>query len=93
MNLDILWLGTADADPGFLQQAGDPLGTVSGRNFTLGTSMLATATVVERFIEADGVGEFRQIQYRVQNDIVGEDAEIHGFGAMIEPGGVSTENV
>ncbi len=25
MHLDILWLGTADADPGFLQQAGDPL--------------------------------------------------------------------
>ena len=25
MHLDVLWLGAADADPGFVEQAGDPL--------------------------------------------------------------------
>lgn len=74
------------------QSAGDPLGTVSGMNFTLGTSTLASSTIVEKFIEADGVGEFRQIQYRVQNDVVGEDVEVRGFGVMVEGGGLSTEN-
>lgn len=74
------------------QAGGDPLGTVSGTNFTLDTSVLAQAIVVERFLEADAVGEFRQIQYAMNNDILGEDVELHGFGVMIEPGGVSTEN-
>ena len=74
------------------QAGGDPLGVVSGMNFTLGISTLAAANVVEKFIEADGVGEFRQIQYRIQNDVVGEDVEVHEFGVMIEPGGLSTEN-
>lgn len=74
------------------QAAGDPLGTVSGMNFTLGISALAESTVVERFIEADGVGDFRQIQYRFANDVDGEDVEIHGFGVTLEGGSISTEN-
>lgn len=74
------------------QAGGDPLGTVPGNNFTLNTSTLAESNVIERFIEADPVGEFRQIQYEIANEEVGEDVEIHGFGVMIEIGGVSTEN-
>lgn len=74
------------------QAGGDPLGNVPGQNFTLNASQLSEANVIERFIEADQAGEFRQIQYEVQNDEVGEDVEIRGFGVMVEPGGVSTEN-
>lgn len=74
------------------QGAGDPLGTVTGTNFTLDTSVLAEATVIERFIEADAVGEFRQIQYAFANDVLNEDVEIHGFGVDVEIGSVSTEN-
>ncbi|MGD9648765.1 MAG: hypothetical protein AB7U73_23845, partial [Pirellulales bacterium] len=74
------------------QSGGDPLGNVSGTNFTLNTSQLAEANVIERFVETDDVGEFRQVQYEVTNDVIGEDVEIHGFGVMVEPGDVSTEN-
>jgi hypothetical protein len=74
------------------QAGGDPLGTVSGTNFTLNTSVLAESNVIERFFEADGVGEFRQVQYEIGNEVDGEDVEIHGFGVMIELGSVSTEN-
>ncbi|MGE0373168.1 MAG: hypothetical protein AB7Q01_14970 [Gammaproteobacteria bacterium] len=74
------------------QGAGDPLGTVTGMNFTLDISTLAEATVLERFIEADAVGEFRQIQYAFANDVLNEDVELHGFGLDMEAGSVSTEN-
>jgi hypothetical protein len=74
------------------QAAGDPLGSVSGMNFTLGVSALAESSVVERFFEADPGGEFRQVQYGFVNDIVGEDVEIHAFGLTVEGGSISTEN-
>lgn len=72
------------------QGGADGLGGTTG--FTLGTSTLAQASVVEKFFEADPVGEFRQIQYRVANDMAGEDVEVHGFGVRIEGGSISTEN-
>ncbi len=74
------------------QVAGDPLGTVDGTQFTLGVSALASSAAVKRFLEMDGAGDFRQIQYEFQNDLVGEDVEVHGFGMTIEIGPVSTEN-
>jgi len=74
------------------QAAGDPLGTVSGTNFTLNTSALAESNVIERFFEADQVGEFRQVQYEIQNEEPGEDVETRGFGVTVEPGSMSTEN-
>lgn len=72
------------------QDGGDTLGGTTG--FTLGTSVLATSSVIEKFFEADPVGEFRQIQFRVANETVGEDVEVHGFGLRVEGGGISTEN-
>ncbi len=74
------------------QSGGDPLGNVPGPNFTLNVSMLADATVREKFIEADQVGEFRQIRFEVANDVIGEDVEVRSFGLAIEPGSWSTEN-
>lgn len=74
------------------QLSGDPLGTVPGTQFTLGTSTLAESSAVKRFFEFEGGGDFRQIQYQFENAVVGEDLEIHSFGVTIEPGGVSTEN-
>lgn len=74
------------------QLAGDPLGLVDGTNFTLGTSSLAEAQVIERFIEVDAVGDFRQVQYEFSNSVLGEDVEIHGIGLTLEVGGISTEN-
>lgn len=74
------------------QAAGDPLGTVSGTNFTLGASALAESSAVKRFFEFEGVGDWRQIQYEITNDMVGEDVEVLSFGAGIEVGPVSVEN-
>ncbi len=74
------------------QSAGDPLGMVDGPNFTLNSSTLSESNVIEKFFEADQAGEFRQVQYEIQNSALGEDVEVHGFGVSAEPGGWSTEN-
>ena len=72
------------------QDGGAPLGGATG--FTLGVSELAQASVIEKFFEADPVGEFRQVQFKISNDTVGEDVEVHGFGLRVEGGSISTEN-
>lgn len=74
------------------QLAGDPLGTVSGTQFTLGISALAESTAVKRYFEFEGGGDFRQVRYDFENDVEGEDVEVHSFGVGIELGAVSTEN-
>ena len=74
------------------QLSGDVLGTAPEPQFRLGTSALAGSSAVKRFIEFEGGGDFRQVQYQFDNDEVGKDLEIHAFGTTIEVGGVSTEN-
>jgi len=95
-NGDIAFLVRRDAQTpqqyDISQAAGDPLGTVPGVNFTLNTSVLSESNVIEKFFEADEAGEFRQVQYEIQNSVGGEDVEIHGFGVTVEPGAYSTEN-
>lgn len=74
------------------QGGGDPLGTVAGSQFTLGTSELAGVNALKSFFEFEGGGDFRQIAYEIENDVVGEDVEVHGFGVSIEVGAWSVEN-
>lgn len=74
------------------QGAGDPLGTVAGTQFTLGTSELAAGEAVKSFFQFEDGGDFRQIIYEFENDEAGEDVEIHSFGISIEVGAESHEN-
>lgn len=74
------------------QGGGDVLGPASSDAFTLGTSTLAGAQFVDRYMELEEGGEFRSIQYQVTQSGVNEDLELHSISASIKSGAVSTEN-
>lgn len=70
----------------FTQNAGAILGT-----FLLGTDTLGGSRFTQRFIdELDG--DFRSIQYRLNDNTLASDIEIHNIGAALTPTGYSTEN-
>lgn len=70
----------------FTQNAGAVLGT-----FLLGTDTLGGSRFTQRFIdELDG--DFRSIQYRINDNTLASDIEVHNIGAALTPTGYSTEN-
>jgi len=72
---------------------GDPLGNVTGvTNFTLGTSTLSEAKVVDKFVEMEDVGDFRHISYEFVNLETSVDVQQHQFGVQIELGPSASEN-
>lgn len=60
--------------------------------FTLDTSTLSGGRWVQRFLSLETGGEFRAIQYDLQDNINNSDVEIHSFGALITPGDDSLED-
>lgn len=74
------------------QGGGDVLGTASANQFTLGTSTLAGARYVDRYIELVEGGEFRSISYQFTQNGLSQDMELHGFSATVKPSAMSTEN-
>lgn len=70
----------------------DQIPTPSTGAFTLGTSTLGGARFVDRFMSLETGGEFRTIQYQVQQTTAFQDAEVHSIGATISGGADSTEN-
>jgi len=68
------------------QAGGAVLGPTSGTAFTLGTSALGGARFIDRFAEISEGGEFRSVAYRIQNNVVDEDVEVHSLIAQIEEG-------
>lgn len=76
----------------FTQGGGDVLGPASANQFTLGTSALAGAQFVDRYMELEGGGEFRGIQFQVMDTALNQDIEIHSISASITGGAESTEN-
>lgn len=70
----------------FTQNAGAILGT-----FVLGTDSLGGSQFTQRFL-ADIDGQFRAIQYRVNDNNDGGDLELHNIGAEIMESGTSLEN-
>ena len=61
-------------------------------SFTLGTDTLGGARFVDRFLDLEEGGEFRDIQFQVTHSTNNEDIEVHSIGAQITAGSMSTEN-
>ena len=70
----------------FTQNAGVILGA-----FLLGTDRLGGSRFTQRFME-DLDGDFRSIQYRINENNNTSDIEVHNIGAALTPTGYSTEN-
>lgn len=70
----------------FSQSGGTVLGT-----FLLGTDVLGGSRFTQRFIQELN-GEFRSIQYRINENADNSDFEMHNIGAALTPTGYSTEN-
>lgn len=60
--------------------------------FLLGVSSLGGSQFVDRFLDIEQGGEFRSIQFEVQQSGVNQDLEMHSLTAEINPGALSTEN-
>lgn len=78
--------GGAEQTTTFTQNAGAVLGA-----FLLGTDSLGGSQFTQRFLEGTD-GQFRQIQYRVNDNNDGGDLELHHIGAEIAESGTSLEN-
>lgn len=93
-NVTLLWTrdNAAQQSSTVTQGGGDVLGVAAAHQFTLGTSTLAGASYVDRFMELEEGGEFRSISYQVLNAGLNEDLELHSISASVEGGSVSTEN-
>ncbi len=74
------------------QGGGDVLGPADANEFTLGTSTLGGAQYVDRYMDLTDGGEFRNIQFQLTQNGVGEDMEIHSISASIKGGSISLEN-
>lgn len=74
------------------QGGGDVLGPATDNQFTLGTSTLAGAQFVDRYMELEEGGEFRSIQYQITQTGNNEDLELHSITAGVKRGAISTEN-
>ncbi len=68
------------------------LGTSMTNQFTLGTSKLGGSRFVDRFTQPADGGEFRSIQYRLANNVLNEDVEIHSLISAVKLGAASWEN-
>jgi len=60
-------------------------------SFVLNTDVLGGARFVSKFIQELN-GDFRSVQYRVNENTNNADFELHNIGAAITPGAMSTEN-
>ena len=78
--------GTTAQTTTFTQSAGSALGS-----FVLGTDSLGGASFTQRFLQ-ELHGEFRSVQYRINENTNNADVEVHNLGAAITPSGYSTEN-
>jgi hypothetical protein len=75
------------------QGGADVLGPASDNQFTLDTSALAGAKYVDVYHEFNEQGgEFRSVQYQVQQSGLNEDMEVHSISASVTIGAESTEN-
>jgi hypothetical protein len=70
----------------------DVLGPADADEFTLGTSRLGGSKFVDRFFDLPEGGEFRAVQYKVENGVNNEDVELHAIGTIISRGAWSLEN-
>lgn len=61
-------------------------------SFELDTDVLGGALFTQRFIELEEGGDFRSIQYRLNDNNINGDLEVHNLGAALTPTGYSTEN-
>jgi hypothetical protein len=69
----------------------DATGSALG-SFVLGVSTLGGSTYADRFMSLEEGGEFRQIQYRVSNNVIAEDLEVHMLSTTILRAAESGEN-
>ena len=75
------------------QGGSDVLGTASANQFTLDTSALAGSQYVDVFHEFNEQGgEFRSVQFQIQQAGLNEDMEVHSLSASIKVDAESTEN-
>ena len=70
----------------------DVLGAASANEFTLGTSKLAGASFIDRFMELEEGGEGRAFQYELVQNVLSQDLEVHSFSTTLSGGALSTEN-
>ena len=74
------------------QGGGDVLGDADANEFTLGTSTLAGGQYVDRYMDLTEGGEFRNVQFQLTQNGIGQDMEVHSITAAITGGPVSLEN-
>jgi len=61
-------------------------------SFVLGTDILGASAFVPRFLQLEEGGDFRSIQYQIQETTDDSDVEVHSIGASITVDSTSTEN-
>lgn len=74
------------------QKGGDLLGVVAENNFILDTSTLGGSNYSSRYVSTEEGGEFRAVQYGMQNVTAYQDMEIHAVTSIVGRGADSVEN-
>lgn len=74
------------------QGGSDVMGPSTINPFTLGTSTLAGASFVDRYMELEEGGEGRSFQYQVTQGGLNENLDLHSISVSIKGSGLSTEN-
>ncbi len=75
------------------QGGGDVLGTSTANQFALNSSTLGGSSYADRYIDTTEGGEFRNVSYRISNNGMNQDLELHSLSATIEIGAESMENL
>lgn len=61
-------------------------------SFVLDTDVLGGALFIDRWLDLEGGGEFRSIQYDITHSSNNEDLELHSITTGLKVQGISTEN-
>lgn len=75
------------------QGGGDVLGPASANQFTLDSSTLGGGSYADRYVDPTEGDEFRSASFRVTNNGLNEDLELHSISATVEMGSESLENI
>ena len=74
------------------QGGGAVWGPADANVFTWDQSVWGGGRFVDRFLELEEGGEFRDVQFQVTHSANNQDIELHSIGAQITAGSLSTEN-
>lgn len=61
-------------------------------SFILGTSSLGGASYIERFLMLEEGGEFRSIQFQLNDAVINQDLEVHTLSCLVRGNGIGLED-